>query len=225
MRISKRRAEMGEEKWKEYQKERQKRKIENWIKNNPEKNVEFVEKRKAYSIFWRVRAKEELMKYKGGKCSICGYCKDVPSAYDFHHRVPTEKNFSIGSYSVLNMQKLKEEVDKCDLVCRNCHAEIHGEQYNKIRKLMLEKHISYMEKRKPKEEIRCKICSNTFVQKNSKQKYCSPNCADKGRRKVVRPDSEELKELLKTETFIRIGEIYGVSNNAVKKWAKKYGII
>lgn len=71
--------------------------------------------------------KKELIRYKGGKCEICGYDKCI-SALEFHHLNPLEKEFSIGEYTSgnnVNIEKAFEEVDKCSLLCANCHREIH----------------------------------------------------------------------------------------------------
>ena len=73
----------------------------------------------------RHKVKEELVKYKGGKCEICGYDKCL-GALDFHHLDPTQKDFAISDSNIYkNLNKLKEEVDKCILVCANCHRELH----------------------------------------------------------------------------------------------------
>jgi hypothetical protein len=45
-------------------------------------------------------------------------------ALSFHHKNPNEKDFSISGKS-LSFEKLRGEVDKCMLVCSNCHSEIH----------------------------------------------------------------------------------------------------
>jgi hypothetical protein len=70
--------------------------------------------------------KQTLVNYKGGKCVNCGYNKCLASL-DFHHIDPKEKDFSIAGNHCLTIEKLKAEVDKCILVCKNCHAEIHNE--------------------------------------------------------------------------------------------------
>ena len=70
------------------------------------------------------------VEYLGGKCIKCGYDKCI-WAMDFHHRNPKEKKYSIGTYFSRSWEKLKKELDKCDLVCANCHREIHYEIYNK----------------------------------------------------------------------------------------------
>lgn len=71
--------------------------------------------------------KKRLIEYKGGKCERCGYNKSIPAVYDFHHLDPNTKDFGL-SYkgSTRSFDKLKIEVDKCILLCKNCHAEIHA---------------------------------------------------------------------------------------------------
>lgn len=226
MRISKKRMEMGEEKWESYQIERKREKYKKWLENNSGKIKEYNKKKSNYSVFWRSRVKEDLIKYKGGKCIICGYCKNVPRAYDFHHRNPEEKEFNISKYTVLNTERLKKEVDKCDLLCKNCHAELHDEEYIEIRKIMREKHDTFMDSRFVKIKRKCKVCGIEFETSYYKQYCCSDNCRIINNRKVInRPSLEELKNMMNEMPMTRIGEKYGVSNNAVKKWAKTYGII
>ena len=73
----------------------------------------------------REKTKELLVEYKGGKCEICGYDKCI-SALEFHHIASGEKEFGIGQKGYTrSFEKNKEEVDKCILVCANCHREIH----------------------------------------------------------------------------------------------------
>jgi len=74
-------------------------------------------------ISWRQRKKVELVEYKGGKCEHCGYNKSV-RALTFHHLDPTKKDFAISGKS-WSMDKLTKEVDKCIMLCANCHAEEH----------------------------------------------------------------------------------------------------
>jgi len=49
-------------------------------------------------------------------------------------------------------------------------------------------------------------------------------CAMKQQRKAVWPSRNELQEIILTTSFVRIGMRYGVSDNAVRKWAKSYGL-
>ena len=74
--------------------------------------------------------KLELVRYKGDKCAICGYNKCI-AALDFHHLNPSNKNFNIGQNRGKSIEILKSEVDKCIMICANCHKELH---YNEVRK-------------------------------------------------------------------------------------------
>ncbi len=70
--------------------------------------------------------KQKCVDYKGGSCIKCTYDKCL-AALEFHHRDPNEKDFSISK--VLNHQWnewITQELDKCDLLCSNCHREIHA---------------------------------------------------------------------------------------------------
>lgn len=75
-------------------------------------------------ISWRKRVKKKLVEYKGGKCECCGYDRCI-EALEFHHINPSEKDFTISGTSK-SFETLKKEVDKCILVCSNCHKEIHA---------------------------------------------------------------------------------------------------
>jgi hypothetical protein len=60
-------------------------------------------------------------------CASCGYNRCV-AALTFHHRDPAEKAFKIGSgqISSRSWEKIEAEVEKCDVLCANCHAELHA---------------------------------------------------------------------------------------------------
>lgn len=71
------------------------------------------------------RLKQELVDYKGGQCESCGYSK-CNAALEFHHTDPTKKDFSMGRVKLTKFnQKIKDELDKCIMLCANCHREVH----------------------------------------------------------------------------------------------------
>lgn len=74
-------------------------------------------------IKWRSDKKIKSIEYKGGKCQICGYDK-CKSSLAFHHLDPSQKDFNISKLN-RSFEKIKSELDKCILVCSNCHGEIH----------------------------------------------------------------------------------------------------
>lgn len=74
----------------------------------------------------RGKANRKLyIQYKGSKCSKCGYSK-CDDALDFHHPDPHAKDTSFRSWRYWGLEKAKVELDKCILLCANCHREEHA---------------------------------------------------------------------------------------------------
>lgn len=74
----------------------------------------------------RTNLKLMAIKYKGGKCERCGYDKCAP-ALEFHHLDPTQKDFGIGTEGqTRSFERIKVELDKCVMLCANCHREEHS---------------------------------------------------------------------------------------------------
>ena len=68
--------------------------------------------------------KIQAVKHKGGKCQICGYNKFF-GALEFHHLDPSKKDFNLAQ-SNRRFEAVKAELDKCILLCSNCHRETHA---------------------------------------------------------------------------------------------------
>lgn len=62
---------------------------------------------------------------KGGRCQVCRYDRCL-AALCFHHREPSEKAFRISGSHGRSWSSLQQELEKCDLLCLNCHLEIHA---------------------------------------------------------------------------------------------------
>jgi hypothetical protein len=75
----------------------------------------------------RFSVMEKCYEYLGGKCKVCGYNKSK-RALSFHHRNPLEKLFSISGNTCRKWDVIKKELDKCDLMCANCHLELHEQE-------------------------------------------------------------------------------------------------
>ena len=74
------------------------------------------------------RQKIRLMaiRHKGGRCSRCGYDQCV-EALEFHHLDPAEKDFGISEKGYTrSWNRVLAELEKCILVCANCHRELHA---------------------------------------------------------------------------------------------------
>lgn len=81
----------------------------------------------SYSSKYRRRIKKQCVNYLGGSCSVCGYSG---VALHFHHKNPKDKKFALSRKSG-NFETLRPELDKCILLCGNCHFEKHTQMYNK----------------------------------------------------------------------------------------------
>lgn len=67
----------------------------------------------------------------------------------------------------------------------------------------------------------CILCNKEIISYQSK--YCV-ECGHKIQRKSERPNRDELKQLIRTMPFTKIGEKFGVSDNAIRKWCDKYNL-
>lgn len=73
--------------------------------------------------------KLDIIISKGGKCEVCGYSKNY-AALCFHHKDPSKKEMKLDSRKLSNssMDSILREAEKCQLLCHNCHMEIHHPQ-------------------------------------------------------------------------------------------------
>lgn len=71
--------------------------------------------------------KQTLVAMKGGECELCGYRKNL-SSLAFHHLNESTKLFTLDIRNISNraMDILLNEASKCQLLCHNCHGELHN---------------------------------------------------------------------------------------------------
>jgi hypothetical protein len=104
--------------------------------NSRDLTVPYNPRRKAETYRrWQKKARKErkqkLITLLGGKCEICGYNKSI-WALSFHHKDPTQKKFMLSVEGMLTKwDSLVEEIKKCQLLCMNCHAELHEKERHK----------------------------------------------------------------------------------------------
>lgn len=160
---------------------------------------------------------QKCLDYKGGKCQACGYNK-CSRALAFHHRNPELKSFGISANHCRKWSVLRNELDKCDLLCSNCHMELHYEE-DKFSKFQW-KPKTYIKDIKKK----CPQCQCDFIATSRKIIYCSTDCLTKAKYVYNKPTRNQLLLLLSTKSYSEVGRMYNCSDNAVRKWAKKYNI-
>jgi hypothetical protein len=83
----------------------------------------------AHQINARIRKKDvkaKCVEYLGGKCKKCAQV--FPNCvYDFHHRDKEQKDIEVSKILSRKWEELVTELDKCDLLCANCHRIYHDE--------------------------------------------------------------------------------------------------
>lgn len=104
------------------------------VKKYSEKKALLTEEEKKINEYkkharWRVNIKLKCVEFLGGKCSICGYNKCL-AALDLHHLDGNNKEFTISGGNLKSFEKLKPELDKCVVLCSNCHRELHNPHLN-----------------------------------------------------------------------------------------------
>jgi len=81
-----------------------------------------------------------MNRLKVNGCAICGYNKCTHSL-DFHHVNPQDKKFQISAHQLsFKDERIVDELNKCILLCRNCHGEIH-EKIRKYERYLLDDSI------------------------------------------------------------------------------------
>jgi 5-methylcytosine-specific restriction endonuclease McrA len=94
-----------------------KKSANNFRKNNPEKIANWVMER-------RYKNKKEIVQYMGNKCTDCLGVFPL-CVYDFHHIDPNTKEKPPAAVLTSSIKTIKKELDKCILLCSNCHRIRH----------------------------------------------------------------------------------------------------
>lgn len=93
------------------------RSIEAMVRRNKKRSIAVTKSRRMQRI--------KAIEYKGGKCERCGYNKCI-SAFEFHHIDGQDKDFTLGSGNTRGWDIVRKELDKCIMLCANCHREEHS---------------------------------------------------------------------------------------------------
>ena len=148
------------------------------------------------------KLKQKLIRdnLKEEKCELCGLVEwmGIKLPLELHHKDGNHFNNDLSNLSIL---------------CPNCHAVQGGNSganiENTAKFLIDEKNFCCdCGKIISKHATRCKSCAS----KNNQKDYSK------------RPEREQLKELIRSTSFLQIGRMFGVSDNAVRKWCDTYGL-
>ena len=169
------------------------------------------------------KRKQLLTEIMGNKCCVCGFNSYI-EALEFHHVDPDSKSFNLSSGGLMKILPAQlSELKKCVLVCANCHRGLH---YNHIQlpndwqkfynEEIAQNKLDEYENSKIKKQSFCIDCGALIT---FGAERCN-KCASLAQRTCERPSREELKKLIRTMPFTKIGAMYKVSDNAIRKWCK-----
>ncbi len=76
-----------------------------------------------------MRLKLFMEEYKKGKSCPCG--ESEPCCLEFHHRERKQKRYAVGDMTGMSVSlaTLKKEIEKCALICSNCHKKLHAREH------------------------------------------------------------------------------------------------
>ena len=212
--------------------------INSGIKHN-EKNVEYYLTTNSYVKAERLKWKLFSTSLKEYKCEKCGRSnwEGNQISLQLHH---------------INGDNTDNRLENLQILCPNCHSQTDnycgannrhddiskkyycrfcGKEMDKTQTGLCDKCYESLVNGKlevnrmlPSHRVRYYgICVDCGKQIDKQSTRCD-ECNKKFQRKVDRPNKEELSQLLHKSNFSAIGRIYGVSDNAVRKWCKAYGL-
>lgn len=96
--------------------------------------------KKEQSVIIRKMGKIKALKYLGGKCICCGF-NQYPSSLEFHHIDESTKHFNIANKitSAQLNEALYKELDKCVILCSNCHRAYHAKELDQEKLKLIKK--------------------------------------------------------------------------------------
>lgn len=90
----------------------------------------------------RKKVGQMAVEYKGGRCEICDYDRCI-EALEFHHKNISQKDFGISEKGYTRSWKsVMEELDKCIIICANCHRELHAKLAAPSGNVRMEKRVN-----------------------------------------------------------------------------------
>ncbi len=92
-----------------------------------QRHPQYDQKYNAENIRRARELKKKLVEYKGNTCNRCGQSYH-PACFDFHHIDPSKKDYNISNLALqMNLALIYKELDKCVMLCANCHRLTHAE--------------------------------------------------------------------------------------------------
>lgn len=179
----------------------------------------------------------DIKNLRGGKCQNCNYNKCF-GALEFHHINPLEKEFGVSKTKGLSPIKLVEEINKCLLLCANCHREFHAgvldinhlqvpiittEELNNYLSFRLQRGLINAEQNRPKREKAKYYCSCGELKSDKRSKDCQ-KCHGMGKIIKIPISKEELSKIVWEKPIPQIAKDLNVCVMTVDKWCNELDI-
>ena len=162
------------------------------------------------------KLKEKLIRdgLKEKKCELCGISQwlDYDLPLELHHK---------------NGDHQDNDLDNLMILCPNCHSIQEGNSGANVGRYKVKETLENEEKQNKihlKKEKTNRTCIDCNAIISSRAIRCK-SCAAKEKQKdktAFHPSREELKQLIRSTSFLQIGNMYGVTDNAVRKWCDNY---
>jgi hypothetical protein len=176
---------------------------------------------------WRKKAKEIILVCMGEKCQICNY-NNCSAALELHHIDPNEKELSLSSImtSCKSWNFIYSEIEKCILLCSNCHREVH---YNN-KKLPIEfkkfdKELANSLRSKNSLAVQRteeNIIKKEYKFKKSKERKEEKLLSIEDRKKLIIDSNIDLTKWGKN---VKVGELLGITPQKAAIWLKRHNMI
>lgn len=106
--------------------------LDDFYKRSDAKHLPTSKCKKCSNSYYSERVKNvkiRMINYKGGSCEKCRLklSNTHYSVFDFHHKDPSEKDVNFDRIKYRKWELIEKEIDKCMLLCSNCHRIIHAE--------------------------------------------------------------------------------------------------
>ena len=170
------------------------------------------------------------------ECLVCELDEKEKYWIDFYHTMTEGYNLSLGGsekhfckLSQDTLDSIQDDLANTSMILQDI-ADKHGVSIGFVSdfnrgNIWKRDDIVYPIRppyKKEKPQYFCSECGMPITT-NRGTGLCSA-CVQKSRRKVGRPTREELKEQIRNTSFVELGNFYGVSDNAIKKWCKGYNL-
>lgn len=184
-----------------------------YISSRRAKLTDILVKDSTYTNSYNLKNKLYNEGIKEHKCEVCGISEwnDKKLSLQLDH---------------VNGDSLDNRLENLRIICPNCHSQTDnfaGKSKKKSeRNIKKSLPLIWRKIKLVKTFKKCLVCGEDC---RKGKKYCSYECLYKNNSKNIPPVDEIFKAFEKFKNFVQVGKYFKVSDNAVRKWCKRYGVL